>query len=206
MRGKIPAMSHTPSKKIATGSGALSPRDRVLQTASSLFYKHGVHSVGIDRIIAESKVAKMTFYRHFPSKACLIAAYLAAKEETWLQLVGRFTGDTSQPALERLLALFDALDLAITDPDFHGCPFIKSLAEFGPERDEPEVHAHIGRHFASIEKLVNQLLGQIAPGDAKNLVLPILSLIHGTIVVAQTAGGVEAARHNKELARKILSR
>ena len=58
----------------------LSPRDRVLRAALDLFYEHGVHSVGIDRIIAESGVAKMTFYRHFHSKARLIAEYLAYKD------------------------------------------------------------------------------------------------------------------------------
>ncbi|NJK45279.1 MAG: helix-turn-helix transcriptional regulator, partial [Pleurocapsa sp. SU_196_0] len=30
--------------------------------------------MGVDRIIAESGVAKMTFYKHFPSKDDLIAA------------------------------------------------------------------------------------------------------------------------------------
>ena len=189
-----------------TAADALAPRERVLQTAMNLFYKHGVHSVGVDRIIAESGVAKMTFYRHFPSKARLISAYLAAKDETWQQLVVRFTGDTSQPALDRLLSLFDALEFAIIDPGFYGCPFIKALAEFGPERDEPQVRAQIHAHFAATEKLVNELLKQIEPRNAKTLVQPFLSLITGTLVVAQATGGVEVARQNKEVARMLLSR
>src|SRR5689334_7775924 len=87
----------------------ISARDRVLQTASALFYQHGIHTVGIDRIIAESGVAKMTFYRHFPSKARLVAAYLAQKEQCWQQLLGAITSEPSQTPLERVLAVFDAL-------------------------------------------------------------------------------------------------
>ncbi len=198
-------MSNTHSQKTATDSDTLAPRERVLHTAMSLFYKHGVHSVGVDRIIAESGVAKMTFYRHFPSKARLISAYLAAKDETWRQLVVRFTGDTSQPALDRLLAVFDALEFAIIDPGFYGCPFIKALGEFGPERDDPEVRAQILAHFATTEKLVSQLLEQIAPRNAMSLVQPFLSLITGTLVVAQATGGVDVARQNKAVARMLLS-
>src|SRR5215475_10883000 len=96
----------------STKSGSVSLRDRILQTAAELFYRHGIHSVGIDRIIEESGVAKMTFYRHFPSKARLIAEYLAQKELNWQRFVAQFTGDAKTP-VAKLLAIFDALELAI---------------------------------------------------------------------------------------------
>ena len=54
----------------------LAPRERILKTASDLFYRFSIHTVGIDRIIAESGVAKMTFYKHFPSKDELVVAYI----------------------------------------------------------------------------------------------------------------------------------
>ena len=171
----------------------LSPRDRVLRTALALFYEHGVHSVGIDRIIAESGVAKMTFYRHFSSKARLIAEYLAHKHRGWEQLVARFTGDESKPALERLLAVFDALEVFIQHPEFRGCPFIKTMAEYGPERDAPEVRQEITAHFAGMEKFVTGLLKQIRPRDSKKFVQPVLSIITGTVVIAQASGRTDVA-------------
>lgn len=183
----------------------LSPRDRVLRTALDLFYEHGVHSVGIDRIIAESGVAKMTFYRHFPSKARLIAEYLAYKEQTWQQLIGRFAGDSSKPALERLLAIFDALTVFIQDPKFRGCPFIKSLAEFGPEWNEPEVKQLIAEHFASAEKLVAELVKQVRPKDSKKFIQPVMSLVTGTVVIAQAGGNTQVAAQNRELVKQLLS-
>src|SRR6516165_11075327 len=104
-------------------SHSASPRDRILQTAAELFYRHGIHSVGIDRIIEESGVAKMTFYRHFPSKARLIAEYLTQKEQNWQRLVAQFTGDDAKTPVAKLLAIFDALELGIKNPGFSGCPF-----------------------------------------------------------------------------------
>ncbi len=183
----------------------LSPRDRVLRTALALFYEHGVHSVGVDRIIAESGVAKMTFYRHFPSKARLIAEYLACKHKGWEQLFARFAGDESKPALERLLAVFDALEVFIQHPEFRGCPFIKSMAEFGPERDAPEVRREITAHFSGMEKFVAGLLKQIRPKDSKKFIQPILSVITGTVVIAQASGRTDVASKNKELVRMFLS-
>jgi AcrR family transcriptional regulator len=184
-------------------SASVSPRDRILQTAAELFYRHGIHSVGIDRIIEESGVAKMTFYRHFPSKARLIAEYLAQKERNWQRIVAQFTGEAAKPAA-KLLAIFDALELAIKNPGFCGCPFIKALAEFGPERNEPEVRARIATHFTEMERVVTPLLKQARPKDAKKLLQPLMSLITGTIVVAQATGHTDVAGRNKAVARSLL--
>ncbi len=183
----------------------LSPKERILKTAAGLFYKHGVNSIGIDRIIAESGVAKMTFYRHFPSKRSLVAEYLAASEKAWQRLLDQFTADTSKPALERLLAIFDALEQTIKYSGFHGCPFIKTLAEFGPERKDPEVQEQLDSHFAGMEAMVARLLKDIRPKDSKKLVAPLMSLICGTIVVAQATGRTDIAGRNKELVKALLS-
>jgi len=185
-------------------SAKISARDRVLQTATALFYQQGIHTVGIDRIIAESGVAKMTFYRHFPSKARLVAAYLAQKEQGWQQLLGTITSEPSQTPLERVLAVFDALELAIKSRDFCGCPFIKALAEFGPERNEPEVQAQITAHFNDTEKVLTALLKQVRPKDSRKLLHPLMSLITGTIVVAQATGRTDIASRNKAVARALM--
>jgi len=181
------------------------PRERILRTATNLFYRHGIHSVGIDRIIGESGVAKMTFYRHFPSKARLVAEYLAQKEDGWQQLITA-AGDSSKKPLERVLSLFDAIEVAIQSRDFNGCPFIKALGEYGPERDEPEVRAQIAAHFAQMEKTLASLLKQICPKKSKQLMCPLMSLITGTIVVAQATRQTDVAAKNKEVARTLFEK
>ena len=72
------------------GSASVAPaRERILQTAERLFYRDGYRAVGVDTIVAESGVAKMTLYRHFPSKDDLIVVYL---ERTNLQLLAWMDG------------------------------------------------------------------------------------------------------------------
>jgi AcrR family transcriptional regulator len=51
-------------------------RDLLMDTAADLFYRDGYHAVGIDRILAEAGLAKMTLYHHFASKDELIVAVL----------------------------------------------------------------------------------------------------------------------------------
>jgi AcrR family transcriptional regulator len=82
-----------------------------LATAADLFYKHGIHAVGIDRIIRESGAARMTFYKYFPSKSNLVATYLSHKNNLWLDTLTKFTGDPTMTGVDRLLAIFDVLDL-----------------------------------------------------------------------------------------------
>ena len=58
-------------------------RDRILDTAFRLFYARGIRAVGVDLIIAESDVAKATFYKHFPAKDDLVVAYLDRVDGIW---------------------------------------------------------------------------------------------------------------------------
>src|SRR5262245_2695423 len=60
-------------------------RQRILETADRLFYQEGVRAVGVDRIIAEAGVAKMSLYKHFPSKDDLILAVLKHREVSVLE-------------------------------------------------------------------------------------------------------------------------
>ena len=48
--------------------------DRLLSTASELFAKEGIRSVGIDRILAEAGTAKATLYHAYGSKEALVVA------------------------------------------------------------------------------------------------------------------------------------
>ena len=56
-------------------------RDRILETASALFYRRGVRAVGVDLVVEEAGVAKTSLYRHFRTKDDLIAAFLHREDE-----------------------------------------------------------------------------------------------------------------------------
>jgi AcrR family transcriptional regulator len=106
-----------------------SPRDRLLETASRLFYAEGIHAVGVDRLVSEASVTRATFYRHFAGKEALVVAYLQTKDALAHALLAAAEAKTSDP-----VALLHAVVVAITEDvcgeGFRGCPFINAAAEY----------------------------------------------------------------------------
>src|SRR6202020_2640215 len=91
-----------------TGAAAKpSPRDRLLEAASELFYAEGIQSVGIDRVIEHAGVAKASLYSTFGSKEELVCAYLAARHAQTLTRL-RAAADATEDPVEGMLAVFDA--------------------------------------------------------------------------------------------------
>jgi AcrR family transcriptional regulator len=139
---------------------ALPARDRILQTAHDLFYSEGVRATGIDRIIAESGVAKLTFYRHFPSKNDLVLAFLDYRHQRWMawfhESLARHGGTP--------LALVQAMAEWFASPGFRGCAFLNTSGELGGA--VPEVLAITRRHkddvVAAIEALLPRRKGRHA--------------------------------------------
>ncbi|WP_454798495.1 TetR/AcrR family transcriptional regulator [Novosphingobium lindaniclasticum] len=183
---------------------ALPPRERIRRTASDLFHRRSIHTVGIDRIIAESGVAKMTFYKHFPSKACLITDYLRSQAAAWMYMLVSATERPSLTPLERILAIFDALNASFQERPFRGCPFVKGLAEFGPDGDTPEIQAMINTYFEDLDRLITGLIEPLNLADSRQAVLQILSLIQGTIVMAQATYGEGVGSASRDAARVLL--
>ena len=103
---------------------ASSKRDQLINTAQELFYREGYHATGIDRILAESGVAKMTLYKHFRSKDELIQAVLQSREQSVLGQLAALRA--SAPAREAVLQVFEGLHAWVNQADFCGCSFIKS--------------------------------------------------------------------------------
>src|SRR6478752_4620345 len=104
-------------------------RKRILETADRLFYQDGVRAVGIDRIIAEAGVAKMSLYKHFPSKDDLILEVLKYREESVLEFFRAAMERHGKKAKNRLRAFFAALKDMFDSPGFRGCPFQNAAIE-----------------------------------------------------------------------------
>src|SRR3954463_15013626 len=98
-------------------------RQRILQTADRLFYQDGVRAVGIDRIVAEAEVAKMSLYKHFPSKDDLILAVLKYREEGVLEFFRASMERHARKAKNPLRSFFAALKDFFESTGFRGCPF-----------------------------------------------------------------------------------
>ncbi|MER5647504.1 helix-turn-helix domain-containing protein [Streptosporangium sp. NPDC002524] len=110
-------------------------RSRLLDTATRLFYAEGIHSVGIDRIVAEARVTRATLYRHFPGKEDLVLAYL-----NQVDLAMRGQADEALaaglPADGTLRAIGESIAQGIGSPGFRGCAFLNAAAEY-PDPESP---------------------------------------------------------------------
>ncbi|MEN7433178.1 helix-turn-helix domain-containing protein [Chromobacterium sp. TRC.1.1.SA] len=166
-----------------TDIAALPARDRILATAHRLFYQEGLRATGIDRLIAESGVTKVTFYRHFPSKNDLIQAYLEQRHSLWMDWFNAALARRDGPA-----ALADAMREWFASDDFRGCAFINGAGEMPAE---PAVTDAARRHKAEMRQAIAERLPE-GPGKAE--MAEMLSLAaDGAIVRAQLDGQADAA-------------
>ena len=119
-------------------------RERLLQSANELFYREGVQSVGIDRIIEHAGVAKASLYNTFGSKEELVHAYLEHRHEVIADRLQRAVDAQSTPRA-RILAIFDSQAETIRRPDYRGCAFAAASAEARPGGSvEKSTHAYRG--------------------------------------------------------------
>jgi AcrR family transcriptional regulator len=150
----------------------------VLDTATRLFYGEGVHTVGIDRIIAEAGVAKATFYKHFPSKDDLVRAYVT--EQGARQRAAVATMDAAVPARDKLMAIFAFMCEFGAGPTYRGCPFVNTAAEY-PDPEHP-VRQAIAEHRRWIRDLYRDLLAADGHPDAERTADILLLLRDGLVV------------------------
>ena len=161
-----------------------SPRDRILLTAHDLFYRDGLRATGIDRIIAESGVAKLTFYRCFPSKGELIRTFLDYRHERWMAWFVDALGRQGAVAGGGLAPLVPALGEWFADPLFRGCAFINAIAEVGNAL--PGVAEIVQNHKREMQQVIAGLL-PAGPRQAKTALAAALA-VDGAIVKAQMEG------------------
>jgi AcrR family transcriptional regulator len=163
-------------------SSATTVRDRILFTAAGLFYREGVRSVGIDRIIAEAETAKATFYRHFKSKDDLVLAYLYMRHDMWMQWFASSLDQACEkdgPSFERVAQV---LGEWFQEPDFRGCSFINVLAEGVPTG---EVLSLVQSHKADLQDTLEALARRLSHPDPLGAAEEALMIVEGAIVRAQ---------------------
>ena len=150
-------------------------RDRILLRAQQLFYQQGIRATGVDKVIAEAGVTKVTFYRHFPAKNALILAFLQQRHQCWM---AAFRASLAQQA-----ALIDALPATLLswfqDDDFRGCAFINTSAELG--NSLPEASELIRQHKREMAVVLAE---KLLP-EQQVLTAQIVLLVEGAIVQVQ---------------------
>ncbi|WP_202919368.1 TetR/AcrR family transcriptional regulator [Saccharothrix deserti] len=185
---------------MSTASTRRPARDRILDTACELFYAHGIHAVGVDRLIAESGVAKATLYKQFPSKDDVVAAYLRRMDDRWqrgLRSTALAAGDDPR---EQLVGVFVALEHAAREGTL-GCAFINAAAEYHPGST---AHAITAEHKRAVRAWVRDLTAAAGAADPDTLALQLTLLIDGTLAATRVEHADVAAGAARQAAQAMI--
>jgi AcrR family transcriptional regulator len=177
-------------------------RERILETAEHLFYRDGYRAVGVDTIVAESGVAKMTLYRHFPSKEALIAAYLERTNEQLLAWMEGLIAPHRDPRVA-LEAVFDGVAKLASSPECLGCTFVAAASEF-PERDHLGHEAAVAHKRAVVGRL-RELAERAGARDANALAEELLLIMDGAWSAARVFGPGSHGRRASRAAKDLIA-
>ena len=141
------------AETVTSASGDVGARERILSTAYELFSVHGLNVIGVDRIVAESGVAKTTLYRHFRSREGLVLAVLELHEALWTRAwLQQEIERRARTPRTRLLAIFDAFGDWFDEASFEGCLFTNVLLE--THDDSSAIRISAVKRLATIRDLV----------------------------------------------------
>jgi AcrR family transcriptional regulator len=183
--------------------GNAEKRQHIIETAYALFKRHGFHATGIDRIIAEADVAKMTMYRHFPSKDGLIVEVLDYRAGRFEHQLDRLAEQAASPE-QKITTIFDWYGRWFQAPDFHGCLFAHALAEFG-EPDHPVFKA-VAAQKNGLKLRMRQVLEKNMSADrADGTAATLLMLLEGATLMAQMGQGETAIGEAKSAALSLVA-
>lgn len=170
-------------------SRASAARERVLATATDLFISTGIRSVGVDRIIAESGVARATFFRHFPTKDDLVVAFLEARAaEGRRELTAVRNGPDGARAL--LAEVAHGSKQGIGSVEFRGCEFINTAAEYC----DPDhvVRVVVDRHRSWVRDIMADALAELGHPTPFATAEVLFTMRTGAIVASSLEGFSDA--------------
>ncbi|MFP4184278.1 MAG: TetR/AcrR family transcriptional regulator [Halorhodospira sp.] len=176
-------------------------RDTLLDTAERLFYAEGFHATGIDRVVAEAGIARMTLYNHFPSKEALIQAVLARRYERYLEDLRGAVEEAS--AGHAVMALTEVHCHWLETTSNRGCIVIKAIGEF--EQHQPAI-ADQGRR---LKRELLQVIGEALSCDRSAadpaLAERLLLVLEGADALVPVLGVSAVTEHLRAMIPVVLT-
>jgi AcrR family transcriptional regulator len=178
-------------------------RQRILDTASALFYERGVRAVGVDLVVADSGIAETSLYRHFRTKDDLIVAFLEREDvdfwAQWDQVAARHADDPSGEIEAHMRWIGKRLARA----NYRGCPQINVAAEFA-EADHPAREV-ARRHMQAMRRRLAELARRLGAARPNELAAQLGVLVNGAFVSASMLTPDESTRVLVASARALLA-
>jgi AcrR family transcriptional regulator len=183
-------------------AGRQPARERLLAAAEELFYREGVQSVGIDRVVERAGVAKASLYSNFKGKDDLVRAYLSARQEARRAAIETKLALHKAPRA-RMLAVFDAMTEPLAKPNYRGCAFLRATAEMSADASGREVCRDARRWTRDLLSRLGKEAGALNPDTlAKQLML----LYDGAAASAQMDRDPTAAAEAKAAAVLLIDK
>jgi AcrR family transcriptional regulator len=162
------------------------PRERILAAARELFYRRGIHAVGVDAIAEAACTNKMTLYRHFASKDALVAACLTELTQefdaAWNVIAAAHIGDPKGQLVAWLRHICDFKEHEAE----RGCALANAAVEL-PEPDHPARRVIREYKTAAREQLI-RLCRDAKLADPERLADQVFLICEGARVTAQSVG------------------
>jgi AcrR family transcriptional regulator len=177
-------------------------KDRILRVASELFYSEGIRAVGIDRIIAESEVAKASFYRNFATKDQLVVRFLELRQVRSLARIEEAKQQFPNEPRKQIYHFIRLLSESIKLPNFRGCPFNNALLEF-PDQSHP-IHQAALKCRLDRESEIAQLAKQADLKQPEMLAAQLEMLYGGAFVDAYIHRSVFDGNHFQHAAMALI--
>lgn len=187
----------------------MNKRKALINTALPLFYKQGVHAVGINEILKQSGIAKKTLYNHFDSKEALILACIEERDARFMHWLTERCAD-KENLKDFIESLFNSLDEWINNRasslgEFNGCFFVNVAAEYSSATHP--IHQQCLKHKKYVKQLFNEQISILDQQLAKHsdLVTTLMLLKEGCINCAFVLGDKDAAIKAKKVALTLIT-
>ncbi|WP_299605223.1 TetR/AcrR family transcriptional regulator [uncultured Tateyamaria sp.] len=181
-----------------------SARDRIIVAADKLFYGAGIRATSVDTIAEVAGVTKNTFYYHFKSKDDLIDAYLSARDEPNLARYRNWYDEADGDVPEKVAAIFLNIAKRARRPQWKGCGFLRTAAEFVNTPGHPAIQTG-SAHKKKFEVWLAERFEEAELDHPVDLSRHIALLIDGAFSTMLIHRDVSYAEHAAEAAKILVA-
>lgn len=186
----------------------MTPKERIVNAASDLFYRQGYHQTGINQIIDEADVAKATFYSNFKSKEDLCVKYLREKDRIETEVTKDLINGIDDP-YKKYISLIEGLVDWMKETNFRGCGFNNMVIEVteptNPIRKEAKFHNDTFRSI--IKDVVIELKNsskKYSHIDVEEVVDSYFIIVEGAITASQVYNDTWPMEHAVKAVKNLL--
>ena len=189
-------------KETGTPGSAPDTRERILQTASALFYREGTRAVGVDLIVAQAGVAKTSLYRHFTTKDDLIEAFLLREDADFWAHWDAVAAQYRRTPREELDAQLQWIGERIARPGYRGCPQINIAAEYA-DGNHPARKVAVA-HKQELRRRLTELAEAMGVDEPETFALRLATVIDGALSSGQALHAHGPVAFLQEFAQLLL--